>query len=147
MRLLGGASCALRATLALLVLLLLAPGSRNEDTNSTASFTTISDQKLPDNSSSSNFTALSSTQSAATSAGEELNFLIVTRCVHQYYPSDQYHSAHHHQYICHPDNSAHQNQPDNKVHHSFISHIITTQYYSGDHFQDFFHFCNSHIKI
>ncbi|XP_064501230.1 porimin isoform X2 [Pseudopipra pipra] len=62
MRLLGGASCAL-------LLLLLAPGSRNEDMNSTAPFTTISGQRLPDNSSSSNVTSVSSTQSAATSAG------------------------------------------------------------------------------
>ncbi|XP_032535676.1 porimin [Chiroxiphia lanceolata] len=62
MRLFGGASCAL-------LLLLLAPGSRNEDMNSTAPFTTISGQRLPDNSSSSNVTSVSSTQSAATSAG------------------------------------------------------------------------------
>ncbi|KAM6286728.1 porimin isoform 2-T2 [Spheniscus humboldti] len=146
MRLLAGASCALQAA----ALLLLAPGSRNEEMNnfsSTTSFTMIPAHKLQDNSSSSNLTVISSTQSTATSTVEELNFLIVTRYVHQYYSSDQYQSAHQHHYVCHLDNSAHQNQPDKKIHHSFISHIITTQYYSGDHFQDFFHFCNSHIKI
>ncbi|XP_059694595.1 porimin [Haemorhous mexicanus] len=67
MRLLGGVSCALWA------LLLLARGSRNEETNGTKdvnSTTLIPGSRLPDNSSSPNATE-SSTQSTATSAGGE----------------------------------------------------------------------------
>ncbi|XP_041879717.1 porimin [Corvus kubaryi] len=64
MRFLGAASGAPWA----LLLLLLARGSRNEGTNSTAPFTTIPGSGLPDNSSSSIVTA-SSTQSTATSTG------------------------------------------------------------------------------
>ncbi|XP_039419817.1 porimin [Corvus cornix cornix] len=65
MRFLGAAS---GAPWALLLLLLLARGSRNEGTNSTAPFTTIPGSGLPDNGSSSIVTA-SSTQSTATSTG------------------------------------------------------------------------------
>ncbi|XP_075274060.1 porimin isoform X2 [Opisthocomus hoazin] len=142
MRLLSGASCALQAA----ALLLLAPGSHTNNSSSTTPFTMAPEHKLQGNSSSSNVTVISSPQST-TSAIEELNFLIVTRYVHQYYSPDQYQSAHQHHCVCHLDDSAHHHQPDNKIHHSFISHIVTTQYYSGDHIQDSFHFCNSHIKI
>ncbi|XP_074938048.1 porimin [Phalacrocorax aristotelis] len=67
MRLLGGASCALQVAA---VLLLLAPGSRNKETNNSTSMTpltTIPDHKLQGNSSSSNLTVISSAQSTATS--------------------------------------------------------------------------------
>ncbi|KAM9566439.1 porimin [Guaruba guarouba] len=69
MRLLTGASSAMRA--AALLLLLLAPGSRSEEmmnTNSTTPFTTVPDPKLKGNSSlPSNLTVISSTKSTATS--------------------------------------------------------------------------------
>ncbi|XP_074772649.1 porimin isoform X3 [Athene noctua] len=139
MRLLTGASCALQAA----ALLLLAPGSRNAEMNNSSSTTPFTMTPYY-NSSLSNLTL--PTQSTATSAVEELTFLIVTRYFHQYYSSDHYQSAHQCHYVCHLDDSDDQNQPDNKIHHSSISHIITTQYYSDDHFQDFFHFCNSCIN-
>ncbi|XP_055657179.1 porimin [Falco peregrinus] len=65
MRLLAGASCALRAAA---LLLLLTPGSQMNISSSTAPFSTVPDPKLQGNNSSFNLTVISFTQSTTTSA-------------------------------------------------------------------------------